>query len=301
MSLRFATPFLLSLLLLIKAQLGELPRAIRPGSFPAALLLMTAGLLLLPPRRGKMLVSSLRRIVCAPFCAVDLWSSFCADVLTSFVKPLTDLSISACFFLSYEWARPSHAQVRGACAAVPPHSPTSLTFPPLLRQGACADSPIFSQLLAPLLCALPLWIRFMQCLRVYHDTRKRSPALPNALKYAVAHTVIIFGVLHPNELNPVGDTDERTHPRVWLQAAWVFSYFGSTLYTFAWDVYVDWRLVDGRKWCALRQRRMFRNRTWYYLAILADFVLRFGWTATLVPGTQPIPGLPYLDLSLIHI
>ena len=273
MSLRFATPFLLSLLLLIKAQLGELPRAIRPGSFPAALLLMTAGLLLLPPRRGKMLVSSLRRIVCAPFCAVDLWSSFCADVLTSFVKPLTDLSISACFFLTFEWAKPSHAQ------------------------GACADSPLFSQLVAPLLCALPLWCRFMQCLRVYHDTRKRSPALPNALKYAVAHTVIIFGVLHPNELNPVGDTDDRTHPRVWLQAAWVFSYFGSTLYTFAWDVYVDWRLVDGRKWCALRQRRMFRNRTWYYLAIAADFVLRFGWTATLVPGTQPIPGLPYLDNS----
>ncbi len=48
---------------------------------------------------------------------------------------------------------------------------------------------------------------------------------------------------------------------------------------------------------ALRQRRMFRNRTWYYLAIAADFVLRFGWTATLVPGTQPIPGLPYLDNS----
>ena len=208
MSLRFATPFLLSLLLLIKAQLGELPRAIRPGSFPAALLLMTAGLLLLPPRRGKMLVSSLRRIVCAPFCAVDLWSSFCADVLTSFVKPLTDLSISACFFLTFEWAKPSHAQ------------------------GACADSPLFSQLVAPLLCALPLWCRFMQCLRIFHDTQRRAPALPNALKYALSMLVVLFGEVHPALVR-----SEWTQPgiRWWVHVTWFEVYLLVTLYTASWD------------------------------------------------------------------
>mmetsp|Transcript_18450 Transcript_18450/g.46344 ORF Transcript_18450/g.46344 Transcript_18450/m.46344 type:complete len:169 (-) Transcript_18450:72-578(-) len=33
---------------------------------------------------------------------------------------------------------------------------------------------------------------------------------------------------------------------------------------------------------------MFSRVEWYYLAIVADLVLRFGWTLTLVPGTQSV-------------
>lgn len=34
------------------------------------------------------------------------------------------------------------------------------------------------------ICALPLYWRFQQCMKRYYETRKRSPDLWNALKYA---------------------------------------------------------------------------------------------------------------------
>jgi hypothetical protein len=45
---------------------------------------------------------------------------------------------------------------------------------------------------------------------------------------------------------------------------------------------MDWKLGD----CAahgLRPRRMFPGTAIYYVAVVVDFVLRFAWTATLVP------------------
>jgi EXS family len=40
----------------------------------------------------------------------------------------------------------------------------------------------YSSVLVPALCILPLWLRFQQCLRRYHDTGRRMPNLANALK-----------------------------------------------------------------------------------------------------------------------
>ena len=213
------------------------------------------------------------------------YRSFVADVLTSMVKPMTDMAYSVCYLVHGEWLMPYD------------------------MQGGCAEWWFFSIVLKPLLCALPLWCRFMQALRVYHDTHKRWPALGNALKYAIAHLVVLFGVLH----NPLWSKEVEEHPHeallngtLWdkegiapwegqqesatdslVHHAWVAAYVTSTLYTFAWDVRIDWRLADLRHG-GLRERRMFSRVEWYYLAICADLVLRFGWTLTLVPGTQSV-------------
>ena len=45
---------------------------------------------------------------------------------------------------------------------------------------------------------------------------------------------------------------------------------------------MDWRLGHAEE-CGLRERRMFRGRAVYYAAVAADFVLRFGWMASVVP------------------
>ena len=67
-----------------------------------------------------------------------------------------------------------------------------------------------------------------------------------------------------------------------IQYGWMLIYVVGTLYTFGWDVCMDWRL--GRvEHGLLRDRKMFRSTALYYVAIGADFVLRFLWMATIVP------------------
>lgn len=54
----------------------------------------------------------------------------------------------------------------------------------------------YKNVLIPLVCLFPLWIRFNQCLRRYMDTKKRFPNLANATKYAMSQTVTLFGEFH---------------------------------------------------------------------------------------------------------
>jgi xenotropic and polytropic retrovirus receptor 1 len=117
----------------------------------------------------------------------------------------------------------------------------------------------------------------MQCIRRYFDTGKRHPNLPNAFKYALAMMVTIFSVFNPN-------VKKHTQGDGWqaYQGAWTTAYIVSTLYTYSWDVFMDWSLGD-KGYYFLRERRMFRHRTYYYCAIVADLLLRFLWTYTLIP------------------
>ena len=94
-------------------------------------------------------------------------------------------------------------------------------------------------------------------------------------RYAVSLVVVIFGALRPTSVLTFGSAS-------WLDLGWAGVYLICTLYAFSWDVRVDWRLGEGKDW--LRERRMFRSTSLYYVAIAADFGLRFGWTLTLVPG-----------------
>ena len=85
-------------------------------------------------------------------------------------------------------------------------------------------------------------------------------------------------------------------------------YIISTLYTFSWDILVDWELQqrlrpDGR-------RMAFGHRWPYGVALVLDFFLRFLWTLTLTPtrvdGSTPFgsfvnatlaPMLPYFEIG----
>ena len=122
----------------------------------------------------------------------------------------------------------------------------------------------------------PYWFRFMQCIRRYYDTGKRHPNLPNALKYALAMCVTIFSVFNPHVKNHV-DGSWTTY-----QIFWTIAYASSTLYTYSWDVFMDWSLGDLLHG-GLRERRMYRRKSVYYTAIVADLFLRFLWAYTLIP------------------
>jgi hypothetical protein len=64
-------------------------------------------------------------------------------------------------------------------------------------------------------------------------------------------------------------------------------FVASTLYTFWWDMYMDWGLGN-RKHGMLRQILILKRRWLYFGAIVADFILRFVWTYQLVP-TEFLP------------
>ena len=75
---------------------------------------------------------------------------------------------------------------------------------------------------------------------------RRWPHLGNALKYATAMSVSLFGTFQPQMKSS------------WV---WVFCFVYATLYQFTWDVVMDWDLL---RWCVRacvwrRKERKMRN------------------------------------------
>ena len=127
------------------------------------------------------------------------------------------------------------------------------------------------------LCALQ-WLRFMQNIRRYKDTHQRWPHLANAFKYAFAQSVVLFSYGNPSLAKPSKSGMAPT------QVAWTVMFISSTLYTFYWDVRMDWGLGQRASgW--LRPHLLLKHRFYYFGAIGVDFILRFVWTYQLIPPT----------------
>lgn len=207
-------------------------------------------------------------VAVAPFGRVTFLTGLLGDVWTSMVKVSVDLAYAGCLLLSGDWLVDLE----------------SLPTGPDGKLDTCFQSPFFKRAIIPLLSALPLWLRFMQCLKRYVNTRKRWPHIGNACKYALAHSVILFGVYNSARFQqqPASDT---------YKAAWILCMVASTLYTFSWDVLMDWGLGD-RRHGFLREELLFPAKPPYYAAILVDLFMRFAWTLTLIPQGEDSPFPP---------
>jgi hypothetical protein len=129
-------------------------------------------------------------IIAAPAGRVRFKEMFAADVLTSLVKVLVDFAFSACYFFSGEFYT------------------DDLTLPGSDKRPGyfhCAGSVVYTRVVVPVIIVLPLWCRFMQCLRRYYDTKDRFPHLANAGKYGLAMVVVLFGAFSPSLSNVDGD------------------------------------------------------------------------------------------------
>ena len=196
------------------------------------------------------LLSTVASVVTAPFGSVTFRDTYVGDVLTSMVKVLVDVEYSIALLLSL---------------FLPAHATTFKSF---------------ATFLLPFVSCLPLWFRFQQCLRRYYDTRSRWPHLVNALKYAVAHSVVIISVFHPSF------SDHHSARWELFRSCWLLSTIASSVYTMVWDVTQDWGLggkVAVGDAVGLRSERLFPSVWFYYWAMFSNFFLRFGWVLTLVP------------------
>eukprot|EP00457_Paulinella_chromatophora_P002958 gb/GEZN01002963.1/.p1 GENE.gb/GEZN01002963.1/~~gb/GEZN01002963.1/.p1 ORF type:complete len:717 (-),score=86.45 gb/GEZN01002963.1/:127-2277(-) len=224
---------------------------------PACLLVYFMGQLLYLLRPDEDFGNAFFRTLTAPFHKVSFLDGLMGDILTSLVRVNTDIAFSLCWLFSGDLVQDEKD-----------HAPSK-----------CIDSVIFNKVVVPLIVALPLWFRLGQSLRQYWDTRSKV-FFANAGKYAVAESVVMWGIFHKN----------FTGSRRMYVLVYMFFLSFSTLYSFFWDVLMDWDLGH-RKWSYLRRTLMYPSVWIYYAAMVLDLALRFTWSLTLIPvaASSPMP------------
>uniref|UniRef100_A0A3Q2SVG4 Xenotropic and polytropic retrovirus receptor 1 n=1 Tax=Fundulus heteroclitus TaxID=8078 RepID=A0A3Q2SVG4_FUNHE len=159
------------------------------------------------------LLKLLFRVFTAPFHRVEFADFWLADQLNSLVFVLMDLEYLICFYIfELQWS-----DSKGL----------------LLPQGEA-----YWYGLRAIIQCLPAWLRFIQCLRRYRDTKRAFPHLVNAGKYSTTFFVVTFAALYATH-NEQGHTDAD----MFLYLLIVFSTI-SSLYTLIWDLRMDWGLFD---------------------------------------------------------
>ena len=157
-----------------------MPLWIPPRIYPFGLILYTVKCLIFPWKQRRPLWSAIRQVILAPFVSPTFFLTYVGDVFTSMIKVFQDILWTVCFVIYGDFLltesehESSHHHV---------HSWSQAFW--------------YKNVAIPLVCLMPLWIRFNQCLRRYFDTGQRMPNLANAFKYAMSQSVTLFGAFHP--------------------------------------------------------------------------------------------------------
>lgn len=139
------------------------------------------------------------------------------------------------------------------------------------RKGVIAHCGDYSSIRA--LCSiLPAVIRFIQCVRRFQDSGDAFPHLVNAGKYSTSL------------LKAAAQRQFRLQQNEFNFILWIGSETFSSAYCLWWDLTQDWGLFEKSK---TGERRFLRSRiiykkSFYYIAILEDMVLRFAWAIKLL-------------------
>ncbi|KAI6651590.1 Xenotropic and polytropic retrovirus receptor 1-like [Oopsacas minuta] len=203
-------------------------------------------------RSRLWLIKKLIRIPLAPLFRVDFADFWLADQLNSLVTVLLDVEFYLCSVVVFL---------------------IGLTGNQLDGCGTHVYG------VRPVIACMPAWFRFMQCLRRYRDTGRAFPHLVNAGKYSSSLFVVFFSTLSATVKDSSG---QDTTGYLLTVVLWVAAGVVNTLYTTAWDLFMDWGLFEGR--CSLRKERIYPYKILYILAAIEDGLLRCAWTLTLSVG-----------------
>ncbi|GFS55909.1 xenotropic and polytropic retrovirus receptor 1 [Trichonephila inaurata madagascariensis] len=105
----------------------------------------------------------------------------------------------------------------------------------------------------PIVACLPAWFR----------------------KYSTTFFNVAFSSLYVYTKDDYGSTWENPFFYLWI----VFG-FVSSIYTYIWDIKMDWGLFDANTGenRFLREEIVYSSPNYYYFAVVEDLILRFGWT-----------------------
>lgn len=134
-----------------------------------------------------------------------------------------------------------------------------------------------------LLGLFPFYIRFCQCLRAFVD-QGYYRHLFNMIKYLLSLSVMSLATA-------MKSFDEATNER--LGRWWVAFGVIATVYSFYWDVVMDWGLGNIQSTKFLLREELHFAPYLYYIAILCDLVMRLGWALVISPEQ------PYLQQHFV--
>jgi len=220
-------------------------------------------------RQRLDLVKEMGAVFASPFSTASFRRCFIADVLCSMPKIFPDLQYTLCIYISghywvvdeNEWQRDNRLHDFYSCGT---------------------GNPLYLNLQV-LLGLLPFHIRFMQCLRAYIDTGL-TRHLFNMLKYLLSICVTALATA-------MKSFDPATNH--WLGCLWVGTGIVATIYSFYWDVVMDWGLGNADAKQFLLREELYFTPVTYYLAILCDLLMRLGWALVISPEQ------PYLQQHFV--
>ncbi|XP_051140634.1 phosphate transporter PHO1 homolog 9-like [Andrographis paniculata] len=174
---------------------------------------------------------------CAPLYKVTLPDFFLADQLTSQVQAFRSLQFYVCYYGWGDFKR---------------------------RTNKCASMSSYEALLF-VVAIIPFWARFLQCLRRLFE-EKDSMQGYNALKYFSTIVALVMRTLY--------DLKRITFWRIMAASTSGIT----TIYSTYWDIVIDWGLLQKKSknpW--LRDKLLISNKAVYYIAIVANILLRLVW------------------------
>ncbi|XP_076821283.1 solute carrier family 53 member 1-like isoform X2 [Clavelina lepadiformis] len=195
------------------------------------------------------LLKRLWRLVACGFYRVEFADFWLADQLNSLVQVLLDAEYIICFYiLGNIWSGNGEL-------------------------GVCGS---YSYGIRAVIGCYPAYIRFVQCIRRFYDSRKWFPHLVNAGKYSTTFFKVIFHALYTLH-------SEKTHDlRSVYFYMWLASCFVNSCYTLTWDIKMDWGFFDKNPGenKFLREEIVYPYKSLYYLAMVEDSAIRFSWIVT---------------------
>lgn len=216
-----------------------MPQWIPVGGYPLILVFLTTLKLVFPLRQRMPMWDTIFKVVTAPSSSPNFFQTYVGDIFTSMVKVFQDIAWTLCWVISGDFMESEDSK--------------------LAFRHDWSKSNWYAKIVIPILTQLPLVIRFNQCLRKYSDTGDRFPHLANATKYALSQLVTLFGTFHPLYLEYNGGGSGLP----FYQIFWTILFVSSSLYSFTWDVYMDWGL--GRpKYGFLASSLMYPRKYYYY-------------------------------------
>lgn len=192
----------------------------------------------------------------APLLGVTYPVIWLTDQSVSLVSPLKDLAYTICYF-------------------------TQLDLQDISAKNTCSDSS--RPYVVFLFGAICYSLRAIQCLRQGYDAPKYlfTPPFFNTIKYLFSIVTISLSFAYK-----AGSES--------ILYAWIISASISTLYSYFWDLKMDWGLLQADAPYKLLRKHLTYPFYNYYILMVVNFIFRLSWILNFSPNIVSLFGSPQL-------